>query len=289
MLVLLHAFPSPAPADGIGWTVSPVLGVHRPELRALNQGEFRAPLPGRGRLIPDAEGSGENFDFVIDNPLPELSSGAEAGLEIGLVLDERNTFFFGASVWEDGSASAVRTEMPFQGTMTRVGYERTGRVSYFQYFLGWQRTLLSEARRYRLYGRVALHEMFDIDYREELVFGFDAGAETFKRIIVMESQATGLLAAQLGIGGEYFLASWLSIGGDLGYTKSLRRFELGSASLSTDIQAEDNLNFRTPAQVNAQGRLTYLAEAASYSDATYRAMVLGFDGWRAALRVNLHF
>jgi hypothetical protein len=278
-----------AVADEPRWNVSPVLGIHSPRLTALNDGEFKAPLPGRGRLIFDQADAGQDFDFVIQNALPNMRNGTEGGLEIGFRLDERNTFFFGASVWESGATSSVRTEMPFQGTMTPVGYERSARMSYFQYFLGWQRTLLSEAKKFRLHGRIALHEMFDIDYREDLVFGFDTGAETFKRIIVMESQATGLLAAQFGLSGEYFLVDWLSIGADLGYTMSLRRFELGNATLSTDIQAEDNLNFRTPVQLNAEQRLTYLAEARSYNDVSYRNLELGFDGWRMAFRVNMYF
>lgn len=289
VFLLMSAAGGTVSADDRLWSVSPVLGVHSPRLTALNKGEFRAPLPGRGRLIFDQADAGQDFDFVVDNPLPEMRNGTEGGLEIGLRLDERNTLFFGASVWEGGSTSSVRTEMPFQGVMTPVGYERSGRISYFQYFLGWQRTLLSEAKKFRLHGRLALHEIFDIDYKEDLVFGFDTGTETFKRIIVMESQATGLLMAQLGLGGEYFFLDWLSIGADLGYTLSLRRFELGNASLSTDIQAEDNLNFRTPAQLNAEQRLTYLAEVRSYSDVTYRPMELGFDGWRMAIRVNMYF
>lgn len=279
----------PAAAEERRWNVSPVLGVHSPRLTALNEGEFKAPLPGRGRLIFDQADAGQDFDFVIENALPDMKNGTEGGLEIGFRLDERNTLFFGASVWESGSTSSVRTEMPFQGVMTPVGYERSGRMSYFQYFIGWQRTLLAEAKKFRLHSRIALHEMFDIDYKEDLVFGFDTGAETFKRIIAMESQATGLLAAQFGLSGEYFLIDWLSIGADLGYTVSLRRFQLGNASLSTDIQAEDNLNFRTPAQLNAQQRLTYLAEARSYTDVTYRDLELGFDGWRMAFRVNMYF
>lgn len=288
-MLMLMSFAHAVSAEERRWSVSPMLGIHSPRLTSLNKGEFKAPLPGRGRLIFDQSDSGQDFDFVVDNPLPEMKNGAEGGIEIGLRLDDRNTFFFGASVWESGSTSSVRTEMPFQGVMTPVGYERSGRISYFQYFLGWQRTLLSEAKKFRLHGRIALHEIFDIDYKEDLVFGFDTGTETFKRIIVMESQATGLLMAQLGIGGEYFLVNWLSIGADLGYTLSLRRFELGNASLSTDIQPEDNLNFRTPAQLNAEQRLTYLAEVRSYNDVTYRPMELGFDGWRLALRVNMYF
>lgn len=271
------------------WSVSPLLGVHSPRLTALNHGEFKAPMTGRGRLIFDASDAGQDFDFVFQNTLPEMKFGTEAGLEIGLSLDERNRLFFGGSVWESGSTSSVRTEVPFQGSLTPVGYERSGRISYFQYFFGWQRTLLSEAKKFRLHSRLSMHEVFDIDYKEDLVFGFDTGNETFKRLIVMESQATGLFMVQLGLGGEYFLVDWLSVGADLGYTASLRRFKLGNATLTTDIQPEDNLNFRTPAQLDNDRRLTYLAEVRSYDDVIYRDMELGFDGWRLLFRVNMYF
>ena len=271
------------------WSISPMLGIHSPKLTALNHGEFKAPMFGRGRLIFDQTDAGQDFDFAFDNPLPEMEFGTEAGIELGLRLDERNTLFIGASVWESGSTSSVRTEIPFQGSLTPVGYERSARMSYFQYFLGWQRTLLSEAKKFRLHSRLSLHEVFDIDYKEDLVFGFDTGAETFKRLVVMESQATGLLMMQLGLGGEYFFTDWLSFGADVGYTVSFRKFELGNATLNTDIQPEDNLSFRLPAEPDARQRLTYLAEARSYDDLTYRPMELGFDGWRLLFRANMYF
>lgn len=271
------------------WSISPTIGVHSPRLTALNHGEFKAPMTGRGQLIFEGADVGESFDFIFENPLQEMKFGTEAGIEFGLALNERNTFFFGASVWESGSTASVRTELPFQGTLTPAGYERSARMSYFQYFLGWQRTLLSEARKFRLHSRVSLHEVFDVDYKEDLVFGFQSGEGSFKRLIVMESQATGHFMMQLGLGGEYFLTNWLSVGADLGYTASLKKFKLGNATLTTDIQVEDNLNFRTPARLDENQRLTYLAEVRSYDDVTYRDMELGFDGWRFAFRANLYF
>lgn len=272
------------------WTVSPMLGIHNPSLKLLNTGEFKAPLPGRGRLIPAGVEEGVDFDFIIENPLPEMAPGTEAGLEVKFRIDDRNAFFFGVSVWESGSTSSMTTEIPFQGALTPVGYERDGRVSYFQYFIGWHRILNPANRRYQFYSRVALHETFDIDYREELVFGFEPpGADTFKRFIIMESQATGQIMLQLGLGGEYFFRDWFSLGADLGYTLSASKFKLGNAKLTSDIQPEDNLNFRTPVQLDAQQQLTYLAEARSFDDVTYRDMELEFNGWRALFRINLYF
>lgn len=289
--VLLLAATAPAvQADERQWSISPMLGVHSPRLTLLNKGEFKAPLPGRGRLILEGLDEGVDFDFIIDNALPEMRPGTEAGIEVRLKVDQRNSLFFGASVWESGSTASLRTEIPFQGALTPAGFERSGRVSYFQYFLGWQRLVNPENRKFNFYTRVAIHEVFDIDYKEDLVFGFEPpGAETFKRFIIMESQATGLFMLQLGLGGEYFVRDWLSFGADLGYTLSARKFKLGNASLTTDIQPEDNLNFRTPVQLDDQRRLRFLAEAESFDDVTYRDMELDFNGWRGQFRINMHF
>lgn len=274
------------------WSVSPMVGVHSPKLTLLNEGEFKAPLPGRGRLVFEDTGDNVNFEFVIENSLPTIDYGTEAGVEFGLLLSDRDALVFGASVWEGVSTATVQTEIPFQGTLTPVGYERSGRISYFQYFLGWRRILLNKPGKFNLYGRLTLHEVFDVDYKEDLVFGFQGEAgQPFKRFIVMESQATGLFMGQIGLGGEYFLRDWFSLGLDVGYTISARKFRLGNATLKTDVQPEDNLNFKTPVQIDQQGELRYLAEATSFADedVTYRDLKLGFDGWRALFRINMYF
>lgn len=274
------------------WSVSPLLGVHSPQMTLLNEGEFKAPLPGEGRIVFEETGDSVIFDFIIENSLPSIDYGTEAGVEFGLLLSERDSLLFGASVWEGASTSTVQTEIPFQGSLTPVGYERSANISYFQYFLGWRRVLMSKPDKFNFYSRLTLHEVFDVDYKEDLVFGFQGeGAQPFKRFIVMESQATGLFMVQFGLGGEYYLRDWFSLGMDLGYTVSARKFTLGNATLKTDVQSEDNLDFKTPVRVDEQGELQYLAEATSFNDedVTYEALELGFDGWRALFRVNMYF
>jgi hypothetical protein len=272
------------------WSVSPLLGIHGPRLSALNHGEFKAPMTGRGSILFPDTGESAPFDFTFDNSLPDMRFGAETGLEFGLILDPRNKLFFGTSVWQSGSTASIRTEIPFQGSITPVGYERSARISYFQYYMGWQRALLSEKKRYDLHARISLHEIFDIDYKEDLVFGFEPPVgDTFKRIIVMESHATGVLMFQFGLGGEYFIRDWVSLGADVGYLVGTRKFRLGNATLTTDVTTDDNLNFRTPLQVGADGKLNYLAQVNSYDDVTYRKLELGFDGWRALINLNLYF
>ena len=274
------------------WSVSPLLGVHRPSMTLLTEGEFKAPLPGRGRIIFEDSGENTDYDFVIENDLPDIDSGTEAGIEFRLILDSKYSLILGASAWEGVSTSSVQTEIPFQGVLTPAGYERSASISYFQYFVGVQRILLRKPKKYDIYGRMTLNEVMDIDYKENLVFGFEgSNGDTFKRIIEMGSQATGLLMMNFGIGGEYFLRNWFSLGLDLGYSVGMEDVTLGNASLKTDIQVEDNLNFRTPVKLddNNPNQLTYLAEANSYDDVTYRKLEISFNGWRALFRVNMYF
>lgn len=266
------------------WSVSPLLGVYSPQLGDLNKGEFRAPLPGTGGIIIDAEAS-VDYSFTIQNPLPEIRFATEAGVELQLELDRKNILLFGIGSWEGTSTSVIQTEIPFQGELSRIIYERSGRVSTTQYFIGWRRNLFDQNKR-RLYARFTLNELMDVDYKEDMVFGFLSGpAEGFKRVIVMQSQATGILMLQLGVGGELFLRDWIALGFDVGYMKGVDRSTLSNATLKDDFQSGDSLDLILPAQVGADRALWYLNSDGS----SYRQLRLDFDGWRALVRVNFYF
>ncbi len=278
------------------WSVSPLLGVAGPRLRLLNEGEFAASLPGRGRITLPVTGDNVDYDFIIDNPLKPIDWGSNAGIEFQLLLDRRHSLLFGFSVWEGGSTSTVSTEIPFQGGLTPTLYERSGKISYFEYYVGYRRNLFGKPRKYRVYGKVLLRELFDIDYEERFVFSFAGGPnETFKRNVVVESQATGVLMLEGALGSEYFFYDWLSVGMDLGYSYGFGRFRLGDASRRNDIQANDNIRFKLPAILGDDRKLKYLWRAApfdddpSYERDNYRPLKLKFDGWRLLVRVNFYF
>ncbi len=285
-----------AAVDGKRWSISPTLGISSPKLKLLNDGEFAAPLPGQGRLT--LPGSGDNIDsnFIIDNTLEPIDWGTDTGVEFQLQVNDRNALLFGFSVWEGASTSSVVTEIPFQGVLTSTVYERSGKISYFEYYVGWKRDLFTRPRKYNIYSKFSLRELFDIDYKEEFVFAFEGGpSESFKRVIVTESQATGVLMLELAMGFEYFIADWVSLGVDAGYSFGFSKFRLGDASKKDDIQANDNIRFKLPAILGDDRKLKYLAEAApfdddpSYEQNFYRPLKLEFDGWRSLFRVNFYF
>ena len=289
-LLAVLAAPSTVLADNEPvWGVTPMLGIYRPSLKELNKGEFKAPLPGRGRIIFPDTGVNIDFDFMIDNPLSSLRFGAEAGLSFHYFVNPRHALLFGLGSWEATSTSTITTEIPFQGALTTTLYERSGNISYFQYFLGWRWTMLSEGP-YRVHLITTLHELFDTDYKETLAFAFQSGeAAGFKRLITMQSQATGGEMIRLGVAADYQFTSQFSLGLQGGYFWALRHFRLGNASLQTDLQDQDNTNFRLPARQDASGQIQYLAGATGFNSLDYRDLRLDFGGWGLMLRANIDF
>jgi len=282
-ILAISLFVNPVSAQEWHWSVSPLLGIYSPQLDDLYFKEFRAPLPGTGGIIVDGEAS-VNYNFTIMNSLDEIKFATEAGIEIQLEINDKVRLLLGFGSWEGGSTSVIRTEMPFQGELSRLVYERSARVSATQYFVGMRRNIISNNNK-RLYVRWTLNEILDVDYNENLAFAFASGpADGFKRVVTMESQATGILMMQLGVGGEYFFNEWLSFGVDAGYMKSLDKSTLGNARSKDDFQIGDSLDLNLPARVGPDGRLWYLD-----ANGIYQKMYVDFDGWRALFRINFYF
>ncbi len=253
-------------------------------------------MPGRGRL--ELQGTGDNidFDFIIDNTLSSQDWGTNGGVEFQLLFNERNTLLFGFSVWESTAQSSVITDIPFQGRLTPTNYQRSGDLSYFGFSLGWKRKLFQRPKRYNIHSRLLLRELFDIDYKEEFVFAFQGeDNQSFKRLVITESQATGVLLLELGLGAEFYLYDWLSLGVDAGYGFSMQTYKLGNASRKDDLQPNDNIRFKLPAILDSDGNLRYLVNPApfdtdpSYEDENYRSLALDFSGWRGVFRINFYF
>lgn len=284
VLIACAIYTFPVKATDWKWSVSPLLGVYSPQLGDLYDKEFRAPLPGTGGIVIDNAAS-QTYDFTIENPLPTIRFATEAGIELQLEFNEKNRLLFGIGSWEGVSTSVIKTEVPFQGVLSQVVYERSGRISTTQYFIGIRHDLINDGKR-RLYLRGTLNEIMDVDYKEDLTFAFVSGpADGFKRVVVMQSQATGILMLQFGLGGEVFLYDWLSLGFDAGYMKGVDRSTLGNASSRDDFQTGDSLDLSLPANVGPDGRLWYLDSTGT----SYKKMYVDFDGWRALFRINFYF
>ncbi|MEQ6342732.1 MAG: hypothetical protein M3A44_14065 [Gammaproteobacteria bacterium] len=283
-----------AKQDEYQWSFSPILGIHAPNLKVLNEGVFRAPLKYEADILT-ADTPTRIIGQVFSNPLPGINYAPLAGIEFQWKPDKKNALLIGGSTWEGSSASTVNGRFPVQGFEANVTNDRRATLSYNEFFLGWKHTAISQPDKYNLYFRLSLHEIFDIGYREDWVFLYlDGPAATFKKIFVIESKATGILMLQPGVGGEVFLKKWLSLGFETSYSYGLRKFTFRNNNINRDFLPTDGIFMNTPVRPNPSesgvsdpedGNLEYQAADGS----GYKKLRLSFDGWKALFKINIYY
>lgn len=288
ILFLLVYFPA-ALAEDTRLSVSTYLGLHKPALEDLNQHEFKAPIAGVADLIV---GTGDNIttDVFFLNPLPELSPGVTAGLEFQWSLNEKYDFIIGGGTWEVSSRALKEGDFFLQGQPADVVNERTAKVSYNEFYFGLRYNFIRTPKKLKGYYRLTLNEVFDIDYREDLIFLFTTGdAEGVKKSMILQSQATGLLMIQPGFGADYYLNDTISFGLEASYLIGLKRVALRDGKDDVDFLPTDNLSLWLPQRVDPlTGELQYLS-ANPVDNNDYTNIRLSFDGWKVLFKMNLHF
>ena len=268
------------------WSFSPYVGIHAPNLQQLNEGLFRAPFAGRADLllIGDAPIQGT---FQFKNSLPRMDYGPLAGVEFQWKMSDDVWFLIGGGSWEASSEAAASGVLPIQGVLSRASNNRRGKLSYNEFFMGWRHNVIRRPEKLNLYYRFSLHEIFDIDYREDWAFLFvDGPVESFRKNLVVLSQATGVLQLQLDFGAEIYLKKWLSVGFESGYTYGLRDFTLRDSSVQVDFLSTDGLFVDVPLRPNPD---TLNMEYNSEDGSGYNPLTLSFNGWKALVRVNIYY
>ncbi len=268
------------------WSFSPSVGIHVPDLHKLNEGVFRAPFSGRADilLVGDAPIQGT---FQFKNPLPSIDYGSLAGIEFQWKMSDEVWFLIGGGSWEASSEASANGVLPIQGVLSRATNNRRGKLSYNEFFMGWRHNLVRRPEKLNMYYRFSLHEIFDIDYREDWAFQFvDGPVESFRKNLVVQSQATGVLLLQLDFGAELFLRKWLSVGFESGYAYGLRDFTLRDSNLKVDFLDTDNLFVDVPIRPNPQ---TQNMEFNSENGSGYNGLALSFNGWKALVRISIYY
>lgn len=267
------------------WGISPFLGVFQPSLKGLNKGLFKAPFEGTAQFI-DADTANLDDDWILSLPLPSLEPSPHAGIEFQWRFNERNALLLGVGTWQSTSSIAGVTAMPIQGGLENISAQRKASLSFTEFFLGWRHELVHRPGRYRLYVTGTLHQMYDVDYREDLTAVFLSGdARTFRKTSVTMAQATGAVLLEGGAGGEWFLTDYLSVGMEAAWGFGLRRMDLVGAELTTDFLFTDNVVIQYPGQPGPDGRMKFKPEPG----ADYRDLKLDFSGWKAAIKATIYF
>ncbi len=302
--------------DETRWSFSFLLGAHVAETEDLNKGLYKSPFIGDAVILIREGGSGTGVDgedvdqnetaeqpFRFDNPLPDEKAATLAGFEFAWHPNDRHAFFFGINSWERTATNEVTGNLPLQQYFINniVNGKRTGTLSFTEYQLGWRYSFLRKPK-YRVYSSLSIHEVFDLDYQERWVFLFaDSPIEDLvgvRRDVFMESQTASLFMGGFGIGGEWFIRDWLSLGFEGKYMLSEREFSLRDIRERNDFISGDQVTRSgMPFRRMSDGRLGYLVEDASTDDVDdpdtredfYRSIRLNLDGWRLLFRVNLYY
>lgn len=276
------------------WSFSPSVGLHAPNLRQLNEGVFRAPFSGRADVLLVGDSSTQGT-FQLKNPLPSIDYGTLAGVEFQWKMSDEYWFLIGGSSWEAASEAETNGVLPLQGVLSRVSNNRRAKLSYNEFFMGWRHNVVRRPEKLNLYYRFSLHEIFDIDYREDWAFVFfdrpptlvnGRSITSFGKNLTILSQATGVLLLQVGVGAEVFLKKWLSVGFESNYAYGIRDFTLRNSSSKVDFLNTDNLDVDAPLRQNPQ---TQNLEYNSENGSGYNGLALSFNGWKALLRVSIYY
>jgi len=272
------------------WSFSVLFGAHSPKLTALNNSVFKAPISGEGGIIIDevTEEEAEKREFNFNEGLPTNSYGGKAAFELQWHANASHSLIFGVGSWEKDAVSQSTGEIPTQGELYTIDFERRAKISYAEYSLGWRYTFLKK-KNFLMYTRSSFHEVFDIDYREDFVFtypprGVDAG---FRRIRVIEAQTASLFVGQVAVGGEWFFLKWLALGMEAGYMLGESSVQLRDVNLLTDFLPRDNIGFSDSGSIAYYNDHDGLEETAPRLEA--KKMKINFSGWQVMFRVNIYY
>ena len=289
LILLLFTSANVAVAESDRFSVTTYLGLHRPALEDVNRREFKSPMAGVADFV-DELGINTPTRINFDNPLPELGAAVNSGLEFQWWLSDKFVFLVGMSSWEASSRALAKGDFFIQGQPADVVSERSARMSYNEYFFGLRYNVISKSEKFKMYYRATINEMFDIDFREDIVFLFLTGdASGVKKSMILQSQATGLLLFQPGFGGEYFLRDWLSVSLEASYVIGLKKIALRDGSSDSDFLPTDNLSIWLPQRISPEtGNLEYISNPPKDAE-DYNEMHLNFDGWKALVKMSIYF
>ncbi len=271
------------------WSITPILGIHHPTLAPINEGIFQAPFAAKSDLLL-ASGASDSTLFQFPNPLPPLAPGGYAGFEFEWAMTARANWIAGLGTWESSSAAITNGAMPFQRGYTDAIFQRRATVSYNEVYVGGRYNIVLKPKHYRIYGRLTLNTLFDIDFRENQLFRFQIeDGQIVTRSIIVDGRSTAALLTQAGLGAEYYIGDRFSVSLEGAYTFTARKFYLSRAGYNTDFADHDGYGlFYGTVDPDPYGRLEYLT--IGEDDAIeYNPMRLDMNGWKLLFRVSMFY
>jgi len=272
------------------WTASIQIGAHSADLQSFRN-LYQAPTKGEGTIENvDDEGNNVNEGFTISSPLSGSSVGAKTTLAFLWNANERHSIIFGLGSWEATAFGVSTVNIPIQGRLRELFYERRAKFSYTEFSTGWRYKFM-ELGKFDFYSRLAFHEIFDLDFRDDTIFTFfdDNGDVSFRRIIVMEAQTGALLMGEAGIGVEWRLSKWFGLSVEGAYLRAERRVQLkdmDTKGIGTIESIQDGL----PYGIRSDRTLGYLANPdAEDIDDKYKPVNIDMSGMQVLFSINIRY
>ncbi len=272
------------------WTASIQFGAHAPNLQSL-QKLYQAPTIGIG-TIEDVDEIGNNVTekFTIVSPLTGSSAGAKTALTFLWNANASHSIIFGLGSWEATAFGVSTINIPIQGQLRELFYERRAKFSYTEFSAGWRYNFM-QLGKFNFYSRLSLHEIFDLDYRDDTIFTFfePSGDVSFRRIIVMEAQTGALLMGEAGVGVEWRLSKWFGLGIESAYLKAERSVQLRGIN-TKGVGTIESIQNGLPYGSRSDGTIGYLAQPdAEGNDSRYQPLNIDMSGLQILFSINIQY
>ncbi len=199
-------------------SISLTVGTYQPSLKMLNQvlGDphlaiLQDPnyLLPRNRLLPVE---------VRNIVAPEISGKVNYGIEAQWEATDRFSLVAALSLWQGGSMAEDVITTFLRQDLPPVAAPRTATytVTVNQFWLGWKYSLYQDPEKGRFFINVGLVGISFVDLTMDSLVRVNSPELSFASISSTEAEGIAF-TSRLGVGGEYFITSWLSFGVNANY------------------------------------------------------------------------
>ncbi len=201
-------------------TVGLTTGYYRPALKGLNSvlaNSGRVIIQDPNHLLPS------NPDFLSESrnmPISKVSGDFSVGIEAEWEISQRHSLVFSVSEWQNASIRSDMVPLLLSPNEAPLRVPRSARynltINHFQ--LAWRYSIINSPEKGRMHlniglvgGVLATLTIDSLIKVEENPIG-----NPFASFGSTESKGRGF-TTRFGIGGEFFLLSWLSVGLNVDY------------------------------------------------------------------------
>ena len=293
-LICTTAYAKP---DKEHWTTGLYFGMHQPVMLDISNGLQRAPIIGSGKVVEDPLNNSTpvDYNFLFESSLDSKPTGVKTGFTLSWDANPTHSLIFSIGAWENSLYGTQVSQLPIQQTLTPTHIARKSITSYTEYALGWRFNFV-KFKSLSLFSNLSIHEIFDIDYKDDIVFtlNYDKPSESYHRVAVMEAQTASMLLGGLSLGLEYTTREMFSINISGGLLFGNKPVKLQHSQRKSDFLARDEVDLFTPFYPGDNGELTYLPESTTHADFDndnnpYQAVNFSLAGWQMLIQMSLTF